>query len=134
VHAARAEELRVKSRRATREFAVTTRMRKWKFLFVIFTNARARFPLRHNFETWSKMGKSIVILQWPQRAACNVVMTSHPTLKFSTHGTSFVCVTCDGDQVVHSGVAAVLLEQYTRMGNRFDFTAAGHCSGDLSSK
>lgn len=69
VHAARTEELRVKSRRVTREVAISTTMRKWKLLIVIVTNASARFPLRRNAETLSKMGQDIsvrriVILQW----------------------------------------------------------------------
>lgn len=45
VRAARTEELRVKSRRVTREVAISTTVRKWKLLFVIVTKARARFPL-----------------------------------------------------------------------------------------
>ena len=89
VNAARIKELRVKSRRVTREVAISTTMWKWKLLFVTVTNTKARFPLRHNSETWSKVGQGG---QWHfrghKRAACNVVTTSHLTLKFSTHGTS----------------------------------------------
>jgi hypothetical protein len=51
-----------------------------------------------------------VILQWYRGASCSAVMTSHLTLKFSTHGTSFVYVTWDDNQVVRSGAVAVLLE------------------------
>lgn len=64
VHAARTEKLRVESRRVTRGVAITTTMRKWKLLFIIVTNVRARFPLLRSFETWPKMGQSMAIPQW----------------------------------------------------------------------
>jgi hypothetical protein len=49
VKAARIEEMGFEIRGVTREVADSTTTRKWKLLFVIVTNLRARFVLRRDF-------------------------------------------------------------------------------------